>query len=111
LADRDAPVLIYSTYPSLEAAEAAGGSLVDRGLAACINILPGMVSIYFWQGARHRDEEVVMLIKTRSALSEKVIAEARSTHPYTNPAFLVLPVDGGSADFCSWIMDQTARSP
>jgi periplasmic divalent cation tolerance protein len=106
--ENDKPVLVYSTFPSAEAAETVGASLVDGGLAACVNILAGMTSIYIWQGARHRDSEVVMIIKTRARLADSAIAEARRLHPYTNPAFLVLPVEGGSADFLAWIAQQTA---
>jgi periplasmic divalent cation tolerance protein len=101
-------VLIYSTFPSPEAAERVGGALVDRGLAACVNILPGMTAIYVWQGQRHRDAETVMIVKTREQLADTVVVEARRMHPYTNPAFVVLPVSGGSADFLRWIAEQTA---
>jgi periplasmic divalent cation tolerance protein len=100
-------VLVYSTFPSTEAAEAAGANLVDRGLAACVNIIPGMTSIYVWQGKRHRDAEAVMIIKTRKSLAEAVIRETRALHPYTNPALLMLAVTGGSADFIRWIGEQT----
>ena len=106
----DEVVLIYTTFPDAAAAETVGGSLVDRGLAACVNILAGMTSIYVWQGERHRDSEVVMIIKTRAELAERVIEEARKLHPYDNPALLVLPVDGGSAAFLDWIRQQTAQS-
>jgi periplasmic divalent cation tolerance protein len=105
----DASVLIYSTFPTTEAAETAGGRLVDQRLAACVNIIPGMTSIYVWQGERHRDAETVMIIKTRSELAEMVIREVRNTHSYSNPALLVLPVIGGSPDFISWILTETAR--
>ena len=70
--ENDKAVLVYTTFPSLEAAEEIGTALVDAGLAACVNILPGMVSIYVWNGARNRDTEVVMIIKTRAALAERV---------------------------------------
>lgn len=103
----DKAVLVYSTFPSLEAAEAEGAALVESGLAACVNILPGMISIYTWQGKRHRDAEVVMIVKTRPELAERVIAETRARHPYENPALLKLSVDGGSADFLDWIRSQT----
>lgn len=106
--ENDKPVLVYSTFPSSEAAEAAGGELVDRQLAACVNIIPGMTSIYHWQGERHRDAEVVMIIKTRSSLANRVVSEIRSLHPYANPALLVIPVEGGSGDFISWIFSVTA---
>jgi periplasmic divalent cation tolerance protein len=106
----DKPVLIYSTFPSAAEAERIGGALVDRGLAACVNILPGMTSVYIWDGKRQRDSEAAMIIKTRARLAGTAIAEARKTHPYSNPAFVVLPVDGGSEDFLRWIMDQTANT-
>ena len=104
----DKPVLIYSTYASPEEAERIGGELVDRGLAACVNVFPGMTSIYIWEGRRERGSEAAMLIKTRSSLAEQAIAEARKLHSYSNPAFLVLPVTGGSEDFLRWIAEQTA---
>lgn len=104
----DAPVLVYATFPSPEEAERVGGALVDGGLAACVNIIPGMISIYVWQGQRHRDAEAVMIAKTRAALADRLVAEARRLHPYTNPALLVIPVTGGSVDFCRWIGEQTA---
>jgi periplasmic divalent cation tolerance protein len=106
--ENDKAVLIYSTFPSPETAETVGSSLVDRALAACVNILPGMTSIYLWHGQRHRDAETVMIIKTRAQIADTVVAEARRMHPYTNPAFVVLPVSGGSADFLRWIAEQTA---
>ncbi len=105
----DKPVLIYSTFPSAAEAERIGGALVDQGLAACVNILPGMTAIYVWEGKRQRDAEAVMVIKTRSDLAETAIAEGRKLHPYSNPAFIVLPIAGGSEDFLRWISDQTRR--
>ena len=61
-------VFVYTTYPSLVEAERAGRALVERRLRACVNILPGMISHYWWQGAIERGEEVVMIIKTRASL-------------------------------------------
>lgn len=104
----DEPVLIYTTFPSPEEAERVGGDLVDRSWAACVAILPGVTSIYIWQGRRHRDSECVMLIKTRKNLADAVVDEVKSAHSYANPAILVLPVHGGSAEFCRWIEEQTA---
>jgi periplasmic divalent cation tolerance protein len=109
LAENDKPVLVYSTFPSADEAERVGGTLVDRGLAACVNIFPGMTAIYVWEGKRQKEGETAMLIKTRAALASEVIAEARKLHPYTNPALLVLPVVGGSEDFMGWIAEQTAK--
>jgi periplasmic divalent cation tolerance protein len=109
LRENDKAVLVYTTFPSADAAEAVGGALVEAGLAACVNILPGMTSIYAWKGVRHRDSEVVMIIKTRSALVGRVVAESKSRHPYDNPAILILSVEGGSEAFLDWIAKQTGH--
>ncbi len=107
-ADPEAYMLVYATFPSLASAESAGGALVDSALAACVNILPGMVAIYRWQGKLHRDEEVVMIVKTLAALVDAVIAATLSAHPYDNPAILAVPVVGGASAYLSWISEQTA---
>ena len=107
--ENDKHVLIYSTFPSPAEAERVGGALVDRGLAACVNILPGMTAIYVWEGKRQREAEAVMIIKTRAGLADTVVAETRKLHPYTNPALVVLPIAGGSEDFLRWIAEQTAK--
>jgi periplasmic divalent cation tolerance protein len=106
----DTPVLIYSTYASAAEAERIGEILVDRGLAACVNIFPGMTSIYVWEGKRQRESEAAMLIKTRQAAAGKVIAEVRALHSYSNPALLVLPIIDGSRDFLDWIAAETAQA-
>jgi periplasmic divalent cation tolerance protein len=108
LDENDKLVLIYSTFPSPAEAERIGAILVDRGLAACVNVFPGMTAIYVWEGKRQREAETAMIIKTRAALAGTVVAEARKLHPYSNPAFVVLSIDGGSADFLRWIGEQTA---
>ena len=65
---------VYTTYPSVVEAEKAGRALVERQLAACVNIIPGMISIYRWEGAVERGEEAVMIDKTRAALTDAVHA-------------------------------------
>jgi periplasmic divalent cation tolerance protein len=102
-------VLIYTTYPSLADAERIGKSLLEKRLAACVNILPGMISHYWWQGAIERGEEVVMMIKTRASLAEAVRAEVKALHSYTAPAILVLPVVGGEPGYLNWLMEETER--
>lgn len=110
MSENDKLVLIYATFPSSAEAERIGDHLVDAGLAACVNIFPGMTSIYIWEGKRQRDAEAAAIIKTRAELADKAIAEARKLHPYTNPAFVVLPLSGGSQDFLRWIAEQTSRA-
>jgi periplasmic divalent cation tolerance protein len=108
--DMERAVLVYTTYPSVVEAERAGRLIVERRLAACVNILPGMVSHYWWQGALERGEEAVMIIKTRASLAEKVRAAVKAGHSYTTPSILVLPVEGGDPDYLGWIMAETEKA-
>jgi periplasmic divalent cation tolerance protein len=106
--ENDKPVLVYSTFPSGEVAETMGRQLVERRLAGCVNILPGMTSIYRWEGRIARDSEAVMIIKTRASLADAVMAAVKAEHPYTNPALLVIPVEGGAARYLDWLFEETA---
>lgn len=108
--NEDRPILIYTTFPSLEDAKRVGEALVAARLAACVNAFPGMISIFEWEGARETAEEVAMIIKTRASLKDQVMAETKRLHPYEVPALLVLPTEGGSEDYCGWIVSQT-REP
>ncbi len=100
-------VFVYTTYPSIVEAETAGRTLVERRLCACVNILPGMVSFYRWQGAIERGEEVVMIIKTRASLAEAVRAAVKQMHSYTTPAILVLLIETVDPDYNAWLMAET----
>jgi len=102
-------VLVYTTYPSIVEAERAGRAIVEKRLAACVNILPGMVSHYWWQGALERAEEVVMIFKTRASLAENVRAAVKETHSYDTPAIMVVPVEQVDADYHAWIVAETSK--
>jgi periplasmic divalent cation tolerance protein len=102
-------VFVYTTYPSIVEAERAGRLLVERRLCACVNILPGMVSYYWWQGAVERGDEVVMIIKTRAGLTEAVRSAVKETHSYTTPAVLVIPIESVDADYHAWIVKETSN--
>jgi periplasmic divalent cation tolerance protein len=103
----DRAVFVYTTYPSVVEAEKASKTLVENGLAACVNILPGMVSHYRWQGAVERGEEAVMLIKTRASLTEPVRAAVKGSHPYDTPAILVMPIESVDETYFAWIRAST----
>jgi periplasmic divalent cation tolerance protein len=100
-------VFVYTTYPSVVEAERAGRAIVERRLAACVNILPGMISHYWWEGKVERGEEAVMIFKTRASLAEAVRAAVKETHSYTTPAILVLPLEGGDPSYLNWLMSET----
>ena len=97
-------VLVYTTYPSIVEAEKAGRVLVERRLAACVNILPGMVSIYRWEGALERADEAVM---TRAALADAVSSAVKEMHPYETPAILVIPLEKVDPQYLAWMTAET----
>ncbi len=106
----DRAIFVYTTHPSLAEAERVGRALVERRLAACVNILPGMVSHYWWEGKVERGEEAVMIVKTRASLAEGVRAAVKELHSYSTPAILVLPVESVDQAYLTWIMAETDPS-
>jgi periplasmic divalent cation tolerance protein len=102
-------VLVYTTWPSIVEAERAGRTIVERRLAACVNMLPGMVSHYWWQGKLERAEEVVVFIKSRAGLAKAVCAAVKELHRYETPAIMVLPVEDVDPAYHQWIVDETSR--
>ena len=101
-------VIVYTTWASIVEAEKAGRAIVERRLAACVNILPGMISLYWWQGKIERAEEAVMIVKTRASLAEAVRLAVKELHSYTTPAVMVLPVEAADPDYQAWIVQETA---
>ena len=100
--------LLYVTTESEAEAEAIGRQLVEARLAACANILPGMRSVFHWEGAVQTGEECVLILKTVPALVERATEAVRKAHSYDCPCVLVLPVQGGNRGFLDWIATETA---
>ncbi len=102
-------LLIYCTCPDRESAERIAGNLVDDGLAACVNIIPGAISIYQWQGMRERAEESMLLIKAGrqrySELEQKIV----TLHPYELPEIIAVPVEQGLPDYLHWVQQCTTK--
>ena len=109
MSEQSQAVMIYATYPSSVEAETAGRLLVERRLCACVNILPGMVSFYWWQGKVERGDEVVMIIKTRASLAAAVRDAVKQMHSYTTPAILVIPIGDVEPDYHAWIIGETTQ--
>lgn len=103
-----AAVFVYITTASPEQAEHIGRTLVEERLAACVNILPGMRSIYHWQGRIETATETVFIAKTRADRTDALLDRVKALHSYDVPCAVVLPILGGLPDFLGWIDAETA---
>ena len=101
-------VFVYSTFPDGDSARRVARALVEKKLAACVNIHGPMTSLYEWQGKLEAGTEFAAFIKTRRAHVDAVTRDARALHPYSVPCFLVLPIESGNADYLDWARAQTA---
>jgi periplasmic divalent cation tolerance protein len=101
------PIVVLSTAPSAAEAEAMARGLVEARLAACVNVIERVVSIYRWEGSVHRDEEAQMIVKTTSARFAELEQWFRANHPYQVPELIVLPVGAGSKAYLDWLGIQT----
>ncbi len=99
--------LVYVTAADTEQALALGRALVEARLAACANVLPGMTSIYRWEGEIRQDAEAVVVAKTRSDLVDAVIAKVLELHTYSCPCVVALPIVAGNPAFLEWIGAET----
>lgn len=99
--------LVYITAPSLPDAQTLCKSLVEERLAACANILPGVKSIYHWQGNVEESDECVCILKTPENLYPDLEERARQLHPYEVPCIVAVSIKEGSKDFLGWIAEET----
>lgn len=107
-AHKDLPVIMLTTLPDSVAAEKLAMLLVERKLAACVNIIPGVRSIYVWQGNIMRDEEEKLLIKTSSARVAEAQKIIRENHPYSIPEITILGLKGDvgmQPDYWRWLTE------
>uniref|UniRef100_A0A7S1VYP9 Divalent cation tolerance protein n=1 Tax=Neobodo designis TaxID=312471 RepID=A0A7S1VYP9_NEODS len=98
----------YVTAPSMAVAEKIASHLVARKAAACVNILPGVTSVYTWQGKVEKDSELLLMIKTQTAVVPRLISEVRSVHPYDVPEVISVPMGAGHTDYLNWVTENTA---
>ncbi len=96
--------LVYCPCPDLAAAKKLGGGLLDARLAGCINILPGMVSLYDWEGVREEAAETVLIAKTSAGKAGEARTFIEREHPYDVPAILTLPLADVNADYRAWLL-------
>jgi len=99
--------IVLTTLGADTDATALARTLVEERLAACVNILPVMTSIYHWKGQIEQDREQQLVVKTTAGRLATLEARLRALHPYEVPEFLVLRVDGGSDAYLGWLVEST----
>jgi len=102
-------ITVLVTASRREEAEKIARKLLDERVAACINIVEGVRSLFWWQGKIDEASEVLMIIKTRLDLFEKVIEYVKMLHSYTVPEVIALPIIAGNAEYLKWI-DEVVKS-
>ena len=102
-------VLVLTTVPDSDQGEVIARTLVEERLAACVNVLPPMTSIYRWRGVVERETERQMIIKTTQNRVPAVQARLAALHPYEVPEFLVLSVADSSSTYFEWVVNETSE--
>lgn len=96
-------VVAFSTVGTAEDGERIARALVERRLAACVNVVSGVVSVYRWKGAVEREEERLLVIKTRAGRLEALREALVALHPYEVPELIALPVEAGHPPYLAWL--------
>jgi periplasmic divalent cation tolerance protein len=102
--------IVLTTCPDESVAQQIASTLVSEKLAACVNIIPGLTSVYEWQGNIEQDNELLLLIKTRQALSDQLFDRIQALHPYELPEIITVPIEGGLPAYLDWILKTTGKS-
>ena len=103
-------LVVLSTVGKAEDAERIGRALVERGLAACVNVLPAVTSIYRWKGKLEKEEERLLLIKTRADRFAALERALVSLHPYEVPEVIALPIADGHRPYLAWLDESVEAS-
>jgi periplasmic divalent cation tolerance protein len=102
-------LVVLVTTPSAEVAERIAAAVVPERLAACVNIVPGLRSVFAWEGRIEAAEEVLLLIKTRVDRLPALEARVRALHPYSVPEFIALPVVAGHEPYLTWVSESVTK--
>lgn len=103
----DAVVAVWITAPDEETARRLARALVEERLAACVNLVPGLRSIYRWQGRVEEAAEVLLVAKTQAERFAALAARVRALHPYALPEIVALPVQDGSEEYLRWVVAES----
>ena len=100
-------IVVLVTASSKEEARKISRGLLEEKLAACVNILPGLESHFWWQGKIDSAKEALLVIKTKKELFNKLVRKVKSLHSYTVPEIIALPIISGNKEYLNWINDST----
>jgi len=100
-------IIVLITASSKDEAARVGTALVDEHLAACVNIVPQIRSLFFWEGKTQDQDEILLVVKSRLPLLERIIARVKALHSYTVPEIIALPIIGGSPEYLHWLDEET----
>ena len=100
-------LVVLITAPSSEEGEAIARALVEEKLAACVNVIPSVTSLYRWRGELQREGEVLLVVKSRRGLFDRLAARVRELHSYQVPEIIALPVILGDEDYLRWLSEAT----
>ena len=100
-------IIVLNTCNSEDIASSISETLVSKKLAACVNIVKGVESVYQWQGKIEHDKEILLIIKTRQSLFEQVQNAIQELHDYELPEIIAVPIDTGEKNYLSWIQSAT----
>jgi periplasmic divalent cation tolerance protein len=103
-----ARIVALTTVGTPEDADRIARALVERGLAACVNVVPGLISTYRWKGAVQREGELLLVIKTRAERFEALREALLALHPYEVPELIALPIEAGHAPYLAWLDENAA---
>ena len=109
MSDRNSIVVILVTAPDGQVAQQLASELVGERLVACANILPGLQSVYWWEGEVQNSAEVLMLMKARKRDVDAVTERVRALHPYAVPEVIATDVVGGLEAYLNWVVAETER--
>ena len=100
-------IVVYVTVPNREAGKKLAESIVKEKLAACVNRVPGIESVYQWKGEIQTDAEELLIIKTRQSLLQALTEHVKANHEYDVPEVISLPITGGNLKYLEWIKEST----
>lgn len=100
-------LVVFCTCPDPESAERLAKALVEEHLAACVNLVPGLTSIYMWEGSLRREPECLLIIKTSTDRFEDLRDRLRALHPYELPEIIALPISQGDPEYLAWLTGNT----